>query len=72
MSLHALAIVFGWAIVAIGCLMAVYGVHLLVTGRKPRRMPRRIPASRVRSYAWSLLCFAFFVVSTALPRLLGW
>jgi hypothetical protein len=68
MSLHALAIAFGWAIVAVGCAMAVYGVWLLVTGRAPRR----IQASKVGSYARSLLFFAFFIVSTALPRLLDW
>lgn len=71
MSVHTLSVAFSWALLAIGCVLAAHGVHVLVTGRAPRVVsgPGRI--LQVRPYAWSMLFFALFAVSTASPRLLG-
>jgi hypothetical protein len=72
MGVHTLSVAFSWVLLAAGCVMAAHSVHVLVTGRAPRVASGRSRVLRVRPYAWSLLFFALFTVSTASPRLLGW
>ncbi|MEU8384171.1 hypothetical protein [Streptosporangium sp. NPDC048865] len=72
MSVQTLSVAFSWVLLAIGCVLAAHSVHVLVTGRAPRAVSGPGHVLRVRLYAWSLLFFAFFAVSTAAPRLLGW
>ncbi|MFF3437135.1 hypothetical protein [Streptosporangium sp. NPDC002721] len=72
MSVHTLSVAFSWALLAVGCVIAAHSVHVLVTGRAPRVVAGPGHVLRVRLYAWSMLFFALFAVSTASPRLLGW
>ncbi|MEU4538326.1 hypothetical protein AB0G15_26105 [Streptosporangium sp. NPDC023825] len=71
MSVHTLSVAFSWALLAAGCVLAAHGVHVLVTGRAPRAISGPGKILQVRPYAWSMVFFAFFAVSTASPRLLG-
>ncbi|MEU8040796.1 hypothetical protein [Streptosporangium sp. NPDC049078] len=70
MSAHTLSVAFSWALLGIGCVLAAHGVRVLLKGRVPLMVSRRGGVLRVRPYAWSLLFFALFAVSTASPRLL--
>lgn len=62
--------VVGWALLALGCLMAAQSVYALVTGRFPPPSHKVERASQVRPKAWSLMFLALAVVALGLPRVL--